>query len=113
MKHPLQWAVTRLKKPGIFLALQTFAGLVSANAAGVLLSHFQTVAYVAADPIGHPGGGGILHSIPILARLSGDIEGISIIVPLAGAVIGTLLPIMLSANGNFRRAEGLRLESAP
>jgi hypothetical protein len=100
MKHPLEWAATHLKKPGYFCALQIIAGLVSANAAGILLSHFQVLGYVAADPVGHGSGGAILHSVAVLARSSGDIEVISLIAPLAGAVIGTLLTIMLGAIGN-------------
>jgi len=94
MKHPLEWAATHLKKPGYFCALQIIAGLVSANAAGILLSHFQALDHVAADPIGHGSGGEILHSVAALARLSGEIA------PLAGAVIGTLLTIMLGAIRN-------------
>ena len=96
MKHPLEWAATHLKKPGYFCALQIIAGLVSANAAGILLSHFQALGHVAADPVGHGSGGAILHSVAVLARLSGNIE----VAPLAGAVIGTLLTIMLGAIGN-------------
>ena len=91
MKHPLERAATHLKKSGYFCALQIIAGLVSANAAGVLLSRFQAFGHVAADPIGYRSGGEILHSIAVLARLSGDVEVISLIAPLAGAVIGTLL----------------------
>ena len=90
MKHPLKWAETHLKKPGYFCALQIIAGLVSANAAGVLLSRFQALGHVAAGPIGHRSGGEILHSVAVFARLSGDIEVISLIAPLAGAVIGKL-----------------------
>jgi hypothetical protein len=52
--------------------------------------------HVAADSVGHGSGGAILHSVAVLARLSGDIE----VAPLAGAVIGTLLTIMLGAIGN-------------
>ena len=91
MKHPLEWAATHLKKPGYFCALQIIAGLVSAKAAEILLSHVQALGHVAADPVGHGSGGAILHSVAVLARLSGDIE----VAPLAGAVIGTLLTIML------------------
>jgi hypothetical protein len=96
MKHPLEWAATHLKKPGYFCALQIIGGLVSANAAIKLLSHFQALGHVAADPVGHGSGGAILHSVAVLARLSGDIE----VAPLAGAVIGTLLTIMLGSIGN-------------
>ena len=96
MKHPLEWAAIHLKKPGYFCALQIIASLLSANAAGILLTHFQALGHVAADPIGHRSGGEILHSVAVLARLSGDIEVISLIAPLAGAVIGTLLTIKLS-----------------
>ena len=91
MKHPLERAATHLKKSGYFCALQIIAGLVSANAAGVLLSRFQAFGHVAADPIGYRSGGEILHSVAVFARLSGDIGVISLIAPLAGAVIGTLL----------------------
>ena len=98
MKHPLEWAVTHLKKPGYFCAFQIFAGLVSANAAGILFSHSQFLGHIAADSIGHRSGE-ILHSVAILSRLSGDIEVISLIPALAGAVVGTLLTIMLSAIG--------------
>jgi len=98
MKHPLERAATHLKKSGYFCALQIIAGLVSANAAGVLLSRFQAFGHVAADPIGYRSGGEILHSVAVFARLSGDIEVISLIAPLAGAVIGTLLTIMIGAH---------------
>jgi hypothetical protein len=100
MKHPLEWAATHLNKPGYFCAFQIVAGLIGANAAGVLLSHFQALGHVAADSIGHRSGGEIFHSIAVLARLSGEIEVISLIAPLAGAVIGTLLTIMLAVIGN-------------
>jgi|SRR4029077_2664285 hypothetical protein len=100
MKHPLEWAATHLKKPGYFCALQIIAGLVSANAAGVLLNHFQALGHVAANAIGHRSGGEILHSVAVLARLGGDIQVVSLVAPLAGAVIGTLLTIMLGAIGN-------------
>jgi hypothetical protein len=100
MKHPLEWAATHLKKPGYFCALQIIAGLVSADAAGVLFSHFQALGHVAGIPIAHRSGGEILHSVAVLARLSGDVEVISLIAASAGAVIGTLLTIMLSAIGN-------------
>ena len=60
MKHPLEWAATHLKKPGYFCALQIIAGLVSAKAAGILLSHVQALGHVAADPVGHGSGGAIL-----------------------------------------------------
>jgi hypothetical protein len=103
MKHPFEWAATHVKKPGYFCALQIIAGLVSANAAGVFLSHFQALGHVVADPIGHRSGGEILHSVAVFARLSGDIEIISLVAPLAGAVIGTLLTIMLGAIGNRHR----------
>ena len=103
MEHPLEWAATHLKKSGYFCALQIIAGLVSANGAGVLFSRFQPLGYVAANPIGNRSGEEILHSIAVLARLSGDIEVISLIAPLAGAVIGTLLTIMLGAIGNSHR----------
>ena len=103
MKHPLERAATHLKKSGYFCALQIIAGLVSANGAGVLFSRFQPLGYVAANPIGNRSGEEILHSIAVLARLSGDIEVISLIAPLAGAVIGTLLTIMLGAIGNSHR----------
>ena len=106
MRHPLEWAATHLKKPGYFFALQIIAGLVSANAAGILLSHFQALGHVAADPVGH---GAILHSVAVLARLSGDIG----VAPLAGAVIGTLLTIMLGAIGNPSPAERPRSAGAP
>jgi hypothetical protein len=99
MKYPLEWAAAHLKKPAYFCILQIIAGLASADAAGVLLSRFQAVGHVAADPIGHRSGGEILNSVAVLARLSGDIEVISLIAPLAGAVIGTLIAIMLGANG--------------
>ena len=52
MKHPLEWAATHLKKSGYFCALQIIAGLLSANAAGVLFSRFQPLGHVAANPIG-------------------------------------------------------------
>jgi hypothetical protein len=100
MKHPLAWAATHLKKPGYFCALQIMAGLVSAKAAGVLLCHFQAFGYVPRTPIAQRSGEEILHSVAVLARLSGDIEVTSLIAPLAGAVIGTLLTIMLGAVGN-------------
>ena len=103
MKHPLEWAATHLNKSGYFYALQIMAGLASAYAAGVLLSHFQALGHVVADPIGHHSGGEILHSVAVFARLSGDIEIISLVAPLAGAVIGTLLTIMLGAIGNCHR----------
>ena len=103
MKHPLECASTHLKKSGYFCALQIIAGLVSANAAGVLLSRFQAFGHVAADPIGYRSGGEILHSVAVFARLSGDFEVVSLIAPLAGAVIGTLLTIMLGAIGNSHR----------
>src|SRR6187549_2371458 len=90
MEHPLEWPATHLKKSGYFCALQIIAGLVSANGAGVLFSRFQPLGYVAANPIGNRSGEEILHSIAVLARLSGDIEVISLIAPLAGAVIGKL-----------------------
>jgi hypothetical protein len=111
MKHPLEWAATHLKKPGYFHALQIIAGLVSADAAGVLLSRFQALGQVAENPIGHSGRGEIWHSAAVLARLSGDIEVIWLIAPFAGAVIGTLLTIMLRAIENpvprmFERAAG-------
>ena len=109
MKHPLEWAATHLKKPGYFCALQIIAGLISANAAGVLLSHFQALGHVAADPIGHHSAGEILHSVAVLAQLSGGIE----VAPLAGAVIGTLLTIMLRAIGNPPRMYALGGRSAP
>ena len=114
MKHPLEWAATHLKKPGYFCALQIIAGLVSAKAAGILLSHVQALGHVAADPVGHGSGGAILarailHSVAVLARLSGDIE----VAPLAGAVIGTLLTIMLGAIGNPSPHGWPRLAGAP
>jgi hypothetical protein len=112
MKHPLEWAATHLRKSGYFCALQIIAGLVSANAAGVLLSRFQALGHVAADPIGHRSGGEILQSVAVFARLSGDIEVISLIAPLAGAVIGTLLTIMLGAIGN-RHCRCFRSAGAP
>ena len=99
MKHPLEWAATHLKKQGYFCALQIIAGLVSANVAGILLSHFQALAHVTADPISYRSGEEILHSVAVLARLSGGIE----VAPLAGAVIGTLLTILLGAIGNRHR----------
>jgi len=99
MKQPLVWVATYLKKPGYFCSLQIIAGLVSAKVAAILLSHFQALGRVAADSMGHRGGGEILHSVAILSRLSGDIEIISLIPALAGAVVGTLLTIMLSAIG--------------
>ena len=109
MKHPLEWAATHLKKPGYFCALQIIAGLVSAKAAEILLSHVQALGHVAADPVGHGSGGAILHSVAVLARLSGDIE----VAPLAGAVIGTLLTIMLGAIGNPSPHGWPRLAGAP
>ena len=99
MKHPFEWAAIHLKKPAYFCAFQIIAGLVSANAAGILLSHSRALSHIAADSIGHRSGE-ILHSVAILSRLSGDIGIISLIPALAGAVIGTLLTIMLSAIGN-------------
>ena len=99
MKHPLEWAATHLKKPGYFCTLQIIAGLVSANVAGILLRHhFQALGYIAADPIGYRSGES-LHSVAVLARLGGDTE----VAPLAGAVIGTLLTIILGAIGNRHR----------
>jgi uncharacterized membrane protein YeaQ/YmgE (transglycosylase-associated protein family) len=83
MKHPLEWAATHLKKPGYFHALQIIVGLVGADAAGVLLSHFQALGQVAENPIGHSGRGEIWHSAAVLARLSGDIEVIWLIAPFA------------------------------
>ena len=113
MKHPLERAATHLKKSGYFwCALQIIASLVSANAAGVLLSRFQALGHVAADPISYRSGGEILHSVAVFARLSGDIEVISLIAPLAGAVIGTLLTIMIGAIGNHHR-ECFRSAEAP
>jgi hypothetical protein len=100
MKHPLKWAATHLNKSGYFYALQIMAGLASAYAAGVLLSRFQALGDVAADPIGHRSGGEIVHAVASFSRLSGDIEVISLIAPLAGAVVGTLLTIMLGSIGN-------------
>ena len=79
--------------------LQIIAGLVSAKVAGILLSHVQALGYIAADPIGYRSGGEILHSVAVLARLGGDTE----VAPLAGAVIGTLLTIILGAIGNRHR----------
>ena len=99
MKHQLEWAAIHLRKPGYFCALQIIASLVSANAAGILRSPFQARGHIAADSIGHRSGE-ILHSVAVLSRLSGDIEVISLIPALAGAVIGTLLAIMLSTIGN-------------
>ena len=99
MKHQLEWVAIHLRKPGYFCALQIIASLVSANAAGILLSHSQALRHIAADSIGHRSGE-ILHSVAVLSRLSGDIEVISLIPALAGAVIGTLLTIMLNTIGN-------------
>ena len=113
MKHPLERAATHLKKPGYFCALQIIAGVISANAARVLLSHFQALGHVAGDPIGHRSGGEILHSVAVFARLSGDFEVVSLIAPLAGAVIGTLLTIMLRTIGNPPRMYALGGRSAP
>ena len=112
MQHLFEWTETLLKKPAFFCALQIIVGLFSANAAGVLLSHFQALSHVAVDPIGHRSGGDILHSVVVFARLSGDIDGISLIAPLAGAVIGTLLTIMLGTIGN-RQCGCLRSAGAP
>ena len=65
--------------------------------------------HVAADPVGHGSGGAILHSVAVLARLSGGVE----VAPLAGAVIGTLLTIMLGAIGNPSPRRWPRSAGAP
>jgi hypothetical protein len=98
MKHSLAWAATHLKKPGCFCAFQIVAGLIGVNAAGILFSHLQALGQVAADSIGNRGGDSS-QPIAALARLSGDIE-ISLIAPLAGAVIGMLLTIIFGIIGN-------------
>ena len=95
MKHPLEWAATHLKKSSYFCALQIIASLVSANAAGILLARFQALGHGTANSINRSGVD-ILHSTASLARLSGDFEVISLIASVAGAVIGTLLTIMLT-----------------
>ena len=94
MKHFLQWVATHLDKPGYFCSLQIVAGLVGVNAAGAVLTHFQTISHMAADPISHRIGSQILHSIPVLASLSGALDVNALTTPLAGAVVGALLTMI-------------------
>ena len=90
MKHLLQRVATHLKKPGYFCSLQIVASLVGVT----LLTHFQTLSHMAADQISHRIGSQILHSIPVLASLSGELDVNALAAPLAGAVVGALLTMI-------------------
>ena len=94
MKHLLQRVATHLTKPGYFCSLQIVAGLVGTSAAGAVHTHFQTLSHMAADSLTHRIGSQILHSIPVLASLSGELNVNALAAPLAGAVVGALLTMM-------------------
>jgi hypothetical protein len=105
MKHLLQWVATHLKKPGYFCLLQIVSGLFGASAAVVVLTHFQILSHMAADPISLRVGSQILHSTPVLANLSGELDVTALTAPLAGAVVGALLTMM--GSGLYNRSDGL------
>jgi hypothetical protein len=89
-----QWVTIHLTKPACFFSLQIILGLASAYAAEALLGHFQALGDVAADPISHHIGGQILHSVPVLAKLSVGLHVNSLSAPLAGVLVGTLLTMI-------------------
>jgi hypothetical protein len=65
-----------------------------------LNSFFQALDHVAVDSINDHVGAQILHSIPVLARLSGDLHANALTAPLAGALVGALLAILGSGLKN-------------